>query len=229
MEKENSLLTVEDFLENKSEINIKGKNFENLMFVYKMAIKQIENNIEIINEEFKFLYNYELIDHISTRIKSPESIIKKMKKKKYDLTYKNLIENINDIAGIRIVCNVKDEIVQIKELLASFPNIKIIKEKDYVTKPKKSGYSSYHLIVEVPVNIMGKNIPMRAEIQIRTKAMDFWATLEHKIKYKSNNKLPKKVSKELVSCAKMINKMDAQMTELYSKEMFMIENSVKKR
>ena len=81
MEKENSLLTVEDFLENKSEINIKGKNFENLMFVYKMAIKQIENNIEIINEEFKFLYNYELIDHISTRIKSPESIIKKMKKK----------------------------------------------------------------------------------------------------------------------------------------------------
>lgn len=229
MEKENSLLTVEDFLENKSEINIKGKNFENLMFVYKMAIKQIENNIEIINEEFKFLYNYELIDHISTRIKSPESIIKKMKKKKYDLTYKNLIENINDIAGIRIVCNVKDEIVQIKELLASFPNIKIIKEKDYVTKPKKSGYSSYHLIVEVPVNIMGKNIPMRAEIQIRTKAMDFWATLEHKIKYKSNNKLPKKVLKELVSCAKMINKMDAQMTELYSKEMFMIENSVKKR
>lgn len=229
MEKENSLLTVEDFLENKSEINIKEKNFENLMFVYKMAIKQIENNIEIINEEFKFLYNYELIDHISTRIKSPESIIKKMKKKKYDLTYKNLIENINDIAGIRIVCNVKDEIVQIKELLASFLNIKIIKEKDYVTKPKKSGYSSYHLIVEVPVNIMGKNIPMRAEIQIRTKAMDFWATLEHKIKYKSNNKLPKKVSKELVSCAKMINKMDAQMTELYSKEMFMIENSVKKR
>ncbi len=217
MESKNSILKVEDFLQTKQNVNVKDKNFENIMFVYSIAIREITNKLEIMKDEFKYLYGYDLIDHISNRIKSPESIMKKMKKKKYELTYKTLIEKVNDIAGIRIVCNVKDDIFQIKELIESFTDIKIIKEKDYVTKPKKSGYSSYHMIVEVPVNIVGKIVPIKVEIQIRTKAMDFWSTLEHEISYKATNAIPKKVTKELANCAKIINKLDLQMASLYNR------------
>ena len=217
MESKNSILKVEDFLQTKQNVNVKDKNFENIMFVYSIAIREITNKLEIIKDEFKYLYGYDLIDHISNRIKSPESIMKKMKKKKYELTYKTLIEKVNDIAGIRIVCNVKDDIFQIKELIESFTDIKIIKEKDYVTKPKKSGYSSYHMIVEVPVNIVGKIVPIKVEIQIRTKAMDFWSTLEHEISYKATSAIPKKVTKELANCAKIINKLDLQMASLYNR------------
>ena len=217
MESKNSILKVEDFLQTKQNVNVKDKNFENIMFVYSIAIREITNKLEIMKDEFKYLYGYDLIDHISNRIKSPESIMKKMKKKKYELTYKTLIEKVNDIAGIRIVCNVKDDIFQIKELIESFTDIKIIKEKDYVTKPKKSGYSSYHMIVEVPVNIVGKIVPIKVEIQIRTKAMDFWSTLEHEISYKATSAIPKKVTKELANCAKIINKLDLQMASLYNR------------
>lgn len=217
MESKNSILKVEDFLQTEQNVNVKDKNFENIMFVYSIAIREITNKLEIMKDEFKYLYGYDLIDHISNRIKSPESIMKKMKKKKYELTYKTLIEKVNDIAGIRIVCNVKDDIFQIKELIESFTDIKIIKEKDYVTKPKKSGYSSYHMIVEVPVNIVGKIVPIKVEIQIRTKAMDFWSTLEHEISYKATSAIPKKVTKELANCAKIINKLDLQMASLYNR------------
>ena len=167
--------------------------------------------INIIKDELKLIYNYDLIDHIDTRIKEPKSIVKKMEKKKYDKTYLNLIEKINDIAGIRIVCTLKDDIFFIRDLVKQIPDIHILKEKDYVTNPKESGYSSYHMIVEVPVKLTQKTIYVKCEIQIRTLAMDFWASFEHKVKYKTKNDVNPKMSKELVSCAKMINKFDTKM------------------
>ena len=175
------------------------------------ALKQLELQMNIIKDEFKLIYNYDLIDHIGTRIKDPKSIIKKMEKKKYDKTYLNLIEKINDIAGIRIVCTLKDDIFFIRDLVKQIPNIHVLKEKDYVTNPKESGYSSYHMIVEVPVKLTQKTIYVKCEIQIRTLAMDFWASFEHKVKYKTKNDVNPKMSKELVSCAKMINKFDTKM------------------
>ena len=213
--RENDIMIIENFLENKEEkLDVKEEPFEKLMFFYKSALKQLELQMEIVKEEFKLMYNYDLIDHIETRIKEPKSIIKKMEKKKYEKTYLNLIEKINDIAGIRIICNLKDDIFFIKDLIKQIPDIHILKEKDYVTNPKKSGYSSYHIIVEVPVKLTQRTIYVKTEIQIRTLAMDFWASFEHKVKYKTDKDVSKKTSKELVACAKMINRFDDKMAEI---------------
>ena len=210
--RKNDLMIIEKCIEDKNEkLDVKEEPFEKLMFFYKSALKQLELQMNIIKDEFKLIYNYDLIDHIDTRIKDPKSIIKKMEKKKYDKTYLNLIEKINDIAGIRIVCTLKDDIFFIRDLVKQIPDIHIIKEKDYVTNPKESGYSSYHMIVEVPVKLTQKTIYLKCEIQIRTLAMDFWASFEHKVKYKAKNDVNPKMSKELVTCAKMINKFDTKM------------------
>ena len=210
--RENDLMIIDRCIENKNEkLDVKEEPFEKLMFFYKSALKQLELQMNIIKDEFKLIYNYDLIDHIDTRIKEPKSIVKKMEKKKYDKTYLNLIEKINDIAGIRIVCTLKDDIFFIRDLVKQIPDIHIIKEKDYVTNPKESGYSSYHMIVEVPVKLTQKTIYVKCEIQIRTLAMDFWASFEHKVKYKAKNDVNPKMSKELVTCAKMINKFDTKM------------------
>ena len=210
--RENDLMIIERCIENKNEkLDVKEEPFEKLMFFYKSALKQLELQMNIIKDEFKLIYNYDLIDHIDTRIKEPKSIVKKMEKKKYDKTYLNLIEKINDIAGIRIVCTLKDDIFFIRDLVKQISNIHVLKEKDYVTNPKESGYSSYHMIVEVPVKLTQKTIYVKCEIQIRTLAMDFWASFEHKVKYKTKNDVNPKMSKELVSCAKMINKFDTKM------------------
>ncbi len=210
--RENDLMIIEKCIENKNEkLDVKEEPFEKLMFFYKSALKQLELQMNIIKDEFKLIYNYDLIDHIDTRIKEPKSIVKKMEKKKYDKTYLNLIEKINDIAGIRIVCTLKDDIFFIRDLVKQIQDIHVLKEKDYVTNPKESGYSSYHMIVEVPVKLTQKTIYVKCEIQIRTLAMDFWASFEHKVKYKTKNDVNPKMSKELVSCAKMINKFDTKM------------------
>lgn len=210
--RENDLMIIERCIENKNEkLDVKEEPFEKLMFFYKSALKQLELQMNIIKDEFKLIYNYDLIDHIDTRIKEPKSIVKKMEKKKYDKTYLNLIEKINDIAGIRIVCTLKDDIFFIRDLVKQIQDIHVLKEKDYVTNPKESGYSSYHMIVEVPVKLTQKTIYVKCEIQIRTLAMDFWASFEHKVKYKTKNDVNPKMSKELVNCAKMINKFDTKM------------------
>ena len=212
---ENYLIIIEKFLENKEEkLDVKEEPFDKLMFFYKSALKQLNIQMNIIKEEFQIMYNYDLIDHIDTRIKEPKSIIKKMEKKKYDKTYLNLIEKINDVEGMRIVCTLKDDIFFIRDLIKQMPDIHILKEKDYVTNPKSSGYSSYHMVVEVPVRLTQKTIYVKCEIQIRTLAMDFWASFEHKVKYKTEHNVSKKTSKELVSCAKMISKFDDKMISL---------------
>ena len=213
--RENELTIIENFLEDKEEkLDVKEEPFDKLMFFYQSALKQLELQMNIIKDEFKVMYNYDLIDHIDTRIKEPKSIVKKMEKKKYEKTYLNLIEKVNDIAGMRIVCTLKDDIFFIKDLVKQIPDIHILKEKDYVTNPKPSGYSSYHMIVEVPVKLSQKTIYVKCEIQIRTLAMDFWASFEHKVKYKTEQEVNKKTSKELVNCAKMISKFDEKMISL---------------
>ena len=213
--RENDLIIIENFLENKEQaLDIKEEPFAKLMFFYKSALTQLVSQMNIIKDEFHVMYNYDLIDHIDTRIKEPKSIIKKMEKKKYEKTYINLIEKINDIAGMRIVCTLKDDIFFIKNLIKEIPDIHILKEKDYVTNPKESGYSSYHMIVEVPVRLTQKTVYVKCEIQIRTLAMDFWANFEHKVKYKTERNVSKKTSNELVACAKMINKFDNKMMKL---------------
>ena len=210
-EKVKDLIKVENFLDYDQPVEKEGNTFEKLMFIYSAATKELQTKIEILKEELKIFYNYDLIDHIKTRIKEPDSIIKKMKDRGCELTYKEMIENINDIAGIRIVCGLKKDIFSIKDLIKGLPGVHILKEKDYVTHPKESGYSSYHLIVEVPVCLAQNIIYVKVEIQIRTMAMDFWASMEHKMKYKPSDEVTKKISKEWINCAKMVNKIDNKM------------------
>lgn len=209
--KENQLIKIENFIDFNQAIEPEEETFQKLMFIYAMAIKQLKTKLEILKDEFKIFYDYDLMDHLNARIKEPQSILTKMKKRGIPLTYQDMIENINDIAGIRIVCPLKKDVFTIKDLIQNMLDINILKEKDYITYPKKSGYSSYHLIVEVPVNLSKQNIYVKVEIQIRTIAMDFWSTLEHKVKYKPEEELSKQESKEWVNCAKMINKLDNKM------------------
>lgn len=209
--KKNELLKLDDFLVESDKINSSDETFNKLMFIYSAALKQLQTRMEILQDEFKYFYGCSVIDHLKTRIKKPESIIKKMESKNYELTYRNLVEQVNDIAGLRIICPLKDDIFSVVDIIKGMPDINVLAEKDYVTNPKKSGYASYHLVVEVLVPVMKQIIPVKVELQIRTLAMDFWASLEHDLKYKNNNKISKKISNELVKCAKMINKLDNQM------------------
>ena len=158
--------------------------------MYSSALRQLESKMETINEEFKVLHKYNPIEHISSRIKV-KRVLTKLVKKGLDCTYENIIKNINDIAGLRIICSFIPDIYKIVEMIENMQDITVIKKKDYVTSPKASGYSSYHLIVSVPVSLSIGTINVKVEIQIRTMAMDFWASLEHKINYKYEKQIPK--------------------------------------
>lgn len=210
-EKIKDLIRVENFIDYDKGIEVEKETFKKVMFFYSIAIQELETKIKILKDEFKILYEYDLIDHINSRVKTPESIMYKMQKRNIETTYKNMIENINDIAGIRIVCPLQNDVFSVRDLITKFPGIKILKEKDYITHPKKSGYSSYHMIVEVPITLSKQNIYVKVEIQIRTIAMDFWATLEHKMKYKPQKEIDNKKAKEWVNCAKIVNKLDHKM------------------
>ena len=212
--KGNEILKIENLLTANEKVDVSSENFKKIMFIYSVGIKEIQTKLEIIQNEFKIFYDYNLIDHITTRIKSPESIKKKMEKKDLEFTYNDMIKNINDIAGIRVICPLKKDIYSIRNLIEELPGIEIQKEKDYVVNPKKSGYSSYHMILNVPIALSKSIMYVKVEMQIRTMAMDFWASLEHTMKYKPKQELSKQASKELVSYAKIINKLDNKIMAL---------------
>ena len=198
-------------------IDVQEKKFQTLMLIYEKAMIQAKEELEGFKTNFKEIYNYDVISNIESRIKTPDSIVKKMKKKNYDLNYEELIKNINDVAGIRIVCPFKTDIFKIKEVIEEKSNLEIIEVKDYINIPKKSGYSGLHIIAQTPVNIGDTVAQVKVEIQIRTMAMDFWSTTEHKIKYKAKNKLSIIDSIKMVQYAKIVNKLDEKITKINSK------------
>ena len=216
MKEKTELVDLKNFLDYSEIVTEDDDTFQKLMFVYKMAIKELNTKIEIFKEESKLFYDYDLIDHVNTRIKEPDSIIKKMKKKNLELDYKEMINNINDIAGIRVICPLQSDIYTIKNLIQNIPGIETVKEKDYIVNPKESGYTAYHLIVRVPVMLSQELIYVKVEVQIRTMAMDFWSSLEHKMMYKPKEEPTKKQAKEWINCAKTINKLDTKMMLLNS-------------
>ncbi len=201
------LIKMDNNLVNKEKINIDDVTFDKVMFLYNSALKEIKTKIDILQDELKLFHNYEPIEYITTRIKKPENIIEKMERKKYELTYENMFDKINDIAGIRVVCNFKKDVYRLVEIIEEFPDIRIINKKDFMKNPKKSGYMSYHIIIEVPVTFSSGTMFVKVEIQIRTLGMDFWASIEHKLKYKNPN-INKGDSKNLVKYARIINNID---------------------
>lgn len=201
-------------MEYKYNINSDVDSWKELMLVYSSALKEIGTKLEILNDEFQHVHRYNPIEHIKSRIKTPESIVKKLKKNGYESTIENMVTYINDIAGIRIICSFTTDIYRIAEMLARQNDIKILSVKDYIKNPKPSGYKSYHMIVTIPIFLSDRIIDAKVEIQIRTVAMDFWASLEHKINYKFEGNVPEHIITELYDCAKMVSDLDAQMLAL---------------
>jgi putative GTP pyrophosphokinase len=189
-------------------------NWTELMLVYSAALKQIETKIEILNEEFQQAHSYNPIEHIKSRLKTSESIVKKLKKHGYESTLENMVEYVNDIAGIRVICSFTSDIYRIADIISNQSDIKVISVKDYIIYPKPSGYKSYHMIVTIPVYLSDRIVDAKVEIQIRTVAMDFWASLEHKMNYKFEGNAPESLKQELVECAKIVSQLDERMLTL---------------
>ncbi|MCR5755876.1 MAG: GTP pyrophosphokinase family protein [Acetatifactor sp.] len=189
-------------------------SWKEVTLIYNAALRQVETKMAILNDEFQHVHQYNPIEHIKARIKTPESIVKKLKRNGYESTIDNMVKYINDIAGIRIICSFTSDIYRIAEMISEQRDIKVIGVKDYITYPKASGYKSYHMIVTVPVYLSDRIVDTKVEIQIRTVAMDFWASLEHKIHYKFEGDAPEHIRTELVECAKMVSDLDARMLSL---------------
>ena len=189
-------------------------NWKEVMLIYSSALKQTSTKLEILNDEFQHVHRYNPIEHIKSRVKTPESIVKKLKKHGYESTIQNMVEYVNDIAGIRVICSFTSDIYQIAEMIRNQSDIKVISIKDYIVNPKKSGYKSYHMLVTIPVYLSDRIVDTKVEIQIRTVAMDFWASLEHKINYKFEGNAPDHIRNELVECARMVAELDERMLSL---------------
>ena len=187
---------------------------EKMMLLYQAALEEVLTRINILNREFKIANSYSPIEHISSRIKTPKSIFKKMQKNNIEICAENMIRYIDDIAGIRIVCKFTSDIYLLVELIEKQQDLKILIHKDYIKNQKPSGYQSYHLIVSVPVNLAEGCINTKVEIQIRTIAMDFWASIEHKIRYKYEKDIPPHIQRELRECADIVKFLDKKMLAL---------------
>ncbi len=189
----------------------KMQQFQELMMRYNAAIREVRTKFEVLNDEFSFRNSRNPIESITSRIKKPVSIAEKLRRMGCPLTLESVSKNLNDIAGIRVICSFIDDIYMVAELLAQQDDITVVRVKDYIQKPKPNGYRSYHMIVEVPVFFSDGKRPMRVEIQLRTVAMDFWASLEHQMKYKQDSADRPEIAAELKSCAETIAATDARM------------------
>ena len=189
-------------------------SWNEVQLVYNAALRQVQTKMEILNDEFQHVHQYNPIEHIKARIKTPESIVKKLKRDGYESTIDNMIKHVNDIAGIRIICSFTSDIFRIVDMISDQKDIKVLTVKDYITYPKASGYKSYHLIISVPIFLSDRIVDTKVEIQIRTVAMDFWASLEHKIHYKFEGNVPDHIRDSLVECAEIVADLDAKMLSL---------------
>ena len=190
------------------------ETWQEVILVYNAALKQINTKLEILNDEFQHVHQYNPIEHIKSRIKTSESIVKKLRRHGYESTIENMVKYVNDIAGIRVICSFTSDIYRIAEMIRLQNDIHVIAVKDYIRLPKASGYKSYHMIVSNPVYLSDRTVDTKVEIQIRTVAMDFWASLEHKIYYKFEGSAPEYISKDLRACAEFVAELDDKMLSL---------------
>ena len=192
-------------------------SWNTIIFLYNSALKEVRTKVEILNDEFQQVHQYNPIEYIKSRIKAPESIVKKLKRYGYDSSIDNMVNYINDIAGIRIVCSFTSDIYRLAEMIGKQNDLTVISVKDYIRHPKESGYKSYHMLVTVPIFLSDCIIDTKVEIQIRTMAMDFWASLDHQMKYKKDVEDASEISEELKECAEVIAQTDLKMLGLRRK------------
>lgn len=193
------------------------RDYMEMIHLYSGAVKQLKIRLEVLNDEFTVRYARSPIHHVETRIKSAASVVKKLKKRGIEVNIPNAMENVNDIAGVRVVCSYIDDVYQVAEMLKRQQDIEIIKEKDYIKEPNYNGYRSLHLDVRVPVYLSASKEMISAEIQLRTVAMDFWASLEHDLHYKNDKDIPDEICRQMYDSANEIAEIDAKMQEIFKK------------
>ncbi len=188
--------------------------FVELEHLYESAIREVKTKLEILDSEFRTKYSYNPIHHIEDRLKSPQSIFEKMQRKGIPISAESMRANILDFAGVRVVCNYIDDIYTVADLLTGQDDVTLIKRKDYITNPKSNGYRSLHLVIETPVYLSDKKELVNVEVQIRTIAMDFWASLEHELKYKTDTEVSADLADQLKECAESIAAIDMKMQQI---------------
>ncbi|EHI98573.1 RelA/SpoT domain protein [Clostridium sp. DL-VIII] len=185
------------------------------LLIYRSAIKEVKTKLDILDDELKIKRKRNPIEYMKSRVKTPNSIMEKLRRKGFEMSIKSAKKNLNDIAGIRVICSFVGDIYDIANMLIRQDDIKLIEEKDYIKSPKPNGYRSLHLVVEVPIFFSDHVEPVRVEVQIRTIAMDFWASLEHKLYYKTSGESPAHIKQDLKECAELIASTDMRMQDIH--------------
>lgn len=193
-----------------------SQEFMLLMMKYKCAIKEVRTKLEVLNEDFSVRHKRNPIERISSRIKTPGSIVEKLRRNHWPISADSIYENLHDVAGVRVICSFVDDIYRIAEVLLKQDDIRLIRKKDYITYPKENGYRSLHLIVEIPIFLADHKEYMQVEVQIRTIAMDFWASLEHQLRYKKDKEIPPRIDIELKACAEVSATLDKRMQKIFN-------------
>lgn len=191
--------------------------FNRLMMEYRAAIMEVETRLKVLNEEFSQVYNRNPFESIKSRLKTPTSIYAKMAYKGYPVTVESIREHLTDVAGLRVICSFPDDIYRLADLLVKQDDFILLRKKDYISNPKDNGYRSLHLILSVPIFLSNEKKYMKAEVQFRTIAMDFWASLEHKLKYKKDVENTEEIERKLRACADSIEALDYQMQDIRDK------------
>lgn len=188
--------------------------FMHLMMQYECAMLEVQTKLEVLNKELALVNSRNPFESIKSRLKSPESIYGKLQRRNIPFSIENIEKNLNDIAGIRVICSFPEDIYMLVDCMLKQDDIILIEEKDYIKNPKPNGYRSLHLILDIPIFLTGEKKHMRVEVQFRTIAMDFWASLEHKMKYKKDIENADGISEELKYCADLISQLDRRMEQI---------------
>lgn len=197
--------------------DVAADEFRMLMTYYECAILEVRTKLDVLNNEFKANKLRNPIETIKSRIKSPSSIMEKLERKGCEMTVDSIKNNLDDVAGVRVICSFVDDIYKVAEMLTKQDDVKVISQKDYIKNPKKNGYRSFHLVIEIPIFLSNEKKPIRVEVQIRTIAMDFWASLEHEIHYKKFTNSNAEAVKQLSECADIIYETDIRMMSIRKK------------
>ncbi len=198
------------------EIEELKKTLARYMMCYKFGMEEINTRISILQQEFQYVHSYNPIEHVKSRLKTPQSIINKIHRRGYEFTIESIRKNIMDIAGIRIICSFTSDIYNVSQMLQNQRDIEVVEYKDYITNPKPNGYQSLHMILKIPVFMSDRVEEAFVEVQIRTIAMEFWASLEHKIYYKYDKEVPPNLKKDLKDAADQISELDHRMEKIHA-------------
>ena len=191
--------------------------FREMMMMYMCAIREVKTKLEVLNDDLAIKNQRNPIQMIKSRVKKPASIVEKLKRRGHPVSVNSIVEHLDDVAGVRVICSFVDDIYTVAEMLARQDDVNVLMVKDYIRSPKVNGYRSYHMIIEIPVFFSDRKQKIRVEVQIRTIAMDFWASLDHQMKYKKNLDDSGEISEELKECAEVIAQTDMRMLNIRRK------------